>query len=365
MKKISISGLLSLWATIILFGQTNPDTAIYEVAEQLPYPLLASCQPEQHPGWTLDSIRGCAEPQLLALLAKNIRYPEEARQQNIEGTVVTSFVVEKNGQMSGISILKDIGGGCGDEAARVLGALGELGLRWKPAMRGGKSVRMRQALPVRFKLQEALPYYLAENGDTIYVNTDTPVDFPGGADSLIAFVLNRLEYPVQYIDSCKTGVIEMAVLIRPNGNVEISNQLDFNNLGSDFLWKAIQLVNNTAGYWTAATYHGKPVTTTVPLRVLFKSSSPGCAQTNARFDQAMILADEGANLANQNETDKAIEKWTQALALQPDNTELMYYRGSAYLGLNKREEACQDFNQIKRVLGLTWFEPLRRLACGW
>ncbi len=365
MKKTLIFSLFGAFWSAILFGQGVQDTTIYEVAEQLPYPLMTSCQPSRHPGWPEDSIRHCAESQLLTLLAKNIRYPEEARQQNIEGTVVTSFVVEPDGQMSDISILKDIGGGCGAEAARVLAALSEIGLRWQPALRAGKPVRMRQALPMRFKLQEALPYYLTTKGDTIYADVDTPAVFKGGTDSLISFILNRLEYPAKYLDSCKTGIIEMALFIHPNGSVEIDNQLDFSNLGSDFQWQAIRLANRMAGLWSPATFQGKPVSTSIPLRTLFKSSSPGCSAANSRFDRAMLLADEGANFANQNEADKAIEKWTEALTLHPDNTELLYYRGSAYLTLNKREEACQDFNQIKSLLGVTWFEQLRRLACGW
>ena len=345
--------------------QTPVDTTIYTVAETMPLPLLARCQPAQHPDWPADSIRRCAESQLLAIVAKNIQYPEEARQKNIEGTVVTSFVVEVNGRISHIEVLKDIGGGCGIEAARVLAALDDAGLRWMPAMYQGKPVRMKQALPLKFKLQEALPYYIGTAGDSIYTSVDSLPEFQGGMDSLMSFVLNRLEYPNTYRDSCKTGVIEMALIIRPDGRVVVDNQLDFSNLGSDFQWQALRMVNRSAGMWKPAIYKNKPVATTLPLRALFKSDRPGCKTANDTFDQAMVLADEGASLAGKNETEKSIEKWNQALALQPDNTELLYYRGSAYLSLNKKEEACQDFNRVKSILGVVWFEQLRRLVCGW
>lgn len=348
-----------------LAAQTPVDTTIYEVAEKLPIPLLASCQPGQHPDWPEDSIRRCAETQLLGIVARNIHYPEEARQKNIEGTVVTSFIVEPNGRMSNIHILKDIGSGCGEEAVRVLKALDEAGLRWQPALHAGKTVRMKQALPLRFKLQEALPYYVSNTGDTLYSEVDAQPGFRGGVDSLIAFVINRLEYPPAYRDSCKTGVIEMALIIRPDGRAEIENQLDFNNLGMDFQWQAHRMVNRTAGMWIPAQYKGKPVSTTLPLRALFKSESAACKETNERFDRAMVLADEGADLVNTNNSEMAIEKWNQALRLLPDNTELLYYRGSAYLGLKRNEDACRDFNRIKELLGTTWFESLRRLVCGW
>lgn len=365
MRKPSLIGAFSL--LILGFIRAQPaqqDTTIYEVAEIMPLPLLAKCQPALHPEWPDDSIRHCSETQLLAILAANIRYPEEAREKNIEGTVVTSFVVEPNGRISNIQVLRDIGGGCGPEAARVLAALDEAGLRWRPAMLKGKTIRMKQALPLRFKLQEALPYYVSATNDTIYTQVDSLPDFRGGVDSLISYVMKRLEYPVAYRDSCKTGIIEMALVILPNGNVKIDNQLDFNNLGMDFQWQAVRMANRSSGHWKPAIFQGRPVATTLPLRALFKSDLSTCQTANSNFDQAMLLADEGAKFSEQNESEKAIEKWNAALALQPDNTELLYYRGSALLALDRKEEACKDFDRIKKLLGMTWFEQLRRLVCG-
>ena len=364
--KSAIYVLIFFFSCAFSFAQgTVQDTTIYEVAETLPYPLMVSCDPARHPSWTSDSIRRCAESQLLSILSNNIRYPVEATNQNIQGTVVTSFVVEIDGKMSNFSLLKDIGGGCGPEALRVLKAFDEAGLRWQPATVGGKPVRIRQSLPLRFRLQEALPYYISEQNDTIYNNIDSLPVFRGGLDSLAKFAINRLEYPAAYLDSCKTGIVEMSLLIRPDGSISVDNQLDFNSLGFDFQWQAIRLANRTAGMWSPAYYENKPVATTQPLRVVFKSDKKGCATANQRFDRAMLLADEGAGLLEQEQADAAIAKWTEALKLQPNNTEIIYYRGTAYLNQNKREEACADYNRIKELLGVTWFEPVRRLFCGW
>jgi hypothetical protein len=357
--------LLCSCTTSFAQGTAASDTTIYEITDVPAYALMASCDPARHSAWPLDSIRRCAEGQLLSILSNNIRYPAEAADANIQGTVVTSFVVELNGRMSNFKMLKDIGGGCGPEAIRVLKAFDEAGLRWQPALLNGKPVRMRQSLPLRFRLQEALPYYLGEKGDTVYTQLDVAPAFRWGMDSLASFALNRLEYPARQLDSCKTGVIEMSLLIRPDGSLTVDNQLDFNSLGFDFQWQAIRLANQTNGLWTPAQYKNKPVATTQPLRVLFKSDKRACAAANKRFDQAMILADEGAMLLEKDQPDAAIAKWTEALKLQPNNAEILYYRGSAYLNQNKRDEACKDFNRIKELMGTTWFEPLRRLFCGW
>ncbi len=359
---------LALFLTfhLIARAQASPaDTTIYNIAETPSYPLMKNCQLAAHPGWTTDSIRRCAESQLLLLLARNIRYPEAARQNNTEGTVAVSFVVEPDGRTSQYKLLKDIGDGCGEESLRVLKALEEAGMRWQPGLVKGKPARTRQSLPIRFRLQEALPYYLSEQGDTIYTVIEAAPVFAGGMDSLAAFVINELEYPAEYADSCKTGIIEMAVLIRDDGSVEVDNQLDFNNLGFEFQFKALRLALQTEGAWQPAQYKGQSVTSTLPLRVVFKSDRARCAAANNTFDRTMLLADAGAALLEADKPEEAIKKWSEALVLQPNNTELLYYRGSALLNLNKREEACQDYNRVKTLLGITWFEPIRRLICGW
>jgi TonB family protein len=346
-------------------GQATPDTTIYDAPDVSAYPLLRNCQTDVHPGWTLDSVRRCGESGLLRMFAQNLRYPEAARQANLQGTVVLQMIVETNGRITNINTLKDIGGGCGMEAQRLMRALDTLGLRFMPAQNGVTAVRSRLVLPLRFKLQEALPYYLHPNGDTIYNVIDRQPEFKQGLDSLLKMLVNRLEYPKAYRDSCKAGVMELSLIVRPNGSVEVDNVLDFSNLGFDFQFEALRLAKRTAGMWAPATYNNLPVTATLPLRMVFKSPANTCSLANDQFDRTMILADEGAILLEAGETDQALAKWTEALALFPNNTEILYYRGTTLLNNDKRDEACADYNRIKSILGTTWFEGIRRVVCGW
>lgn len=89
------------------------------------------------------------ERDLMAYLAKNIEYPIMAKETNIEGSVVLSFVIGKDGSINDLAILKDIGGGCGKEALRVVKEMP----RWTPGEANGHAVKVRFTLPVRFKLQ--------------------------------------------------------------------------------------------------------------------------------------------------------------------------------------------------------------------
>ena len=96
----------------------------------------------------------CAEKELLAYLYKNLKYPTIARETGVEGVVVIQFVVTKNGNIENVSILREIGGGCGTAAAEVVKAMNELPEKWSPGKQRGKSVPVFYTLPVKFKLQQ-------------------------------------------------------------------------------------------------------------------------------------------------------------------------------------------------------------------
>ena len=89
------------------------------------------------------------EAELQKFLRDNISYPAIARENNIQGTVALSFVVNKDGSISGITVLKDPGGGCGKEAVRVVGQMP----KWTPGEANGNPVKVKFTLPVRFRLE--------------------------------------------------------------------------------------------------------------------------------------------------------------------------------------------------------------------
>jgi TonB family protein len=84
-------------------------------------------------------------------LSKKLKYPVQASENGIQGTVYISFVVKTDGSLANFKILHGIGGGCDEEALRVV----KLMPRWKPGRQNGKSVRTLINMPVYFKLQEA------------------------------------------------------------------------------------------------------------------------------------------------------------------------------------------------------------------
>ncbi|MBK9994167.1 MAG: energy transducer TonB [Saprospiraceae bacterium] len=85
---------------------------------------------------------------LLKYLQKNIKYPSIAKENQIEGKVVLNFVVNTEGELSHVSVIRGIGGGCDEEAIRVVSAMP----KWKPGRHNGKTVPVRFTLPISFRL---------------------------------------------------------------------------------------------------------------------------------------------------------------------------------------------------------------------
>lgn len=86
---------------------------------------------------------------LYMYLCMNLSYPDAARENKIEGMVVVLFVVEKDGSVSNVRVLRDIGGGCGEAAVEVVKNMP----RWEPGRQAGKAIRTQFSLPLKFELK--------------------------------------------------------------------------------------------------------------------------------------------------------------------------------------------------------------------
>jgi protein TonB len=81
-------------------------------------------------------------------LRSNIRYPETALKAGIHGVVMLVFVIEPSGEISNVEVAGGIGGGCDEEAVRVI----KLMPRWEPGKRSGRAVRVLVRMPIVFKI---------------------------------------------------------------------------------------------------------------------------------------------------------------------------------------------------------------------
>ena len=90
------------------------------------------------------------EEELMRYLAQNIQYPKQALDGNTEGRVLIGFVVNKEGEIDDVKVLRSIGDGCDEEAVRVIHKMP----KWKPGKNNGKLVNVFYNLPVTFQLMK-------------------------------------------------------------------------------------------------------------------------------------------------------------------------------------------------------------------
>ena len=90
----------------------------------------------------------CAQEKMVRFLYSDMKYPEKARKEGVEGTAIVQFAVAKDGSIEDIKLLRDPGAGCGAEAIRVVKTMP----KWIPGKQRGRAVKVQYNLPMKFRL---------------------------------------------------------------------------------------------------------------------------------------------------------------------------------------------------------------------
>lgn len=134
MKKLIILSLMAVFGLTTVSAQktvvAEKNQQAFDVVEQMP----------EYPG----GIKA-----LLDYLCQNVKYPADAEKQKIEGRVIATFVVETDGSISNIEVVKPAFPSLDAEAVRVLSGMP----KWKPGMQSGKVVRVKYTVPINFNLK--------------------------------------------------------------------------------------------------------------------------------------------------------------------------------------------------------------------
>lgn len=115
--------------TNINMQTTSVEEGIYDVVEEMP----------SFPG---------GQAELMSYISKNIKYPVEAQTNKIQGRVICTFVVERNGSISNINIIKSVDSSIDNEAIRIIKSMP----LWIPGKNKGEAVRVKYSLPIIFRL---------------------------------------------------------------------------------------------------------------------------------------------------------------------------------------------------------------------
>lgn len=122
---------------------------IFKVVEEMPRYGKAECEAMA----TKSEKQECAKAAMLSFIYENLQYPPLAKENEVEGTVVITYVVEEDGSLSDIRIIRDIGAGCGQEAIRLVEQMSAEG-QWVSGKQRGRPVRVQYNLPIKFRIDE-------------------------------------------------------------------------------------------------------------------------------------------------------------------------------------------------------------------
>ena len=111
-----------------------------QITEETDVPFVVVEQMPQFPG---------GEKEMMKFIRNTLRYPTMAQENGISGTVIVNFVVDRDGKITRIKVIRGIGGGCDEEAIRVLNKMP----LWNPGKQGGKAVLVSYTMPVKYVLQ--------------------------------------------------------------------------------------------------------------------------------------------------------------------------------------------------------------------
>lgn len=216
------------------------------------------------------------QDELLKFLAKSVKYPVIAQQNGIQGRVIASFVVEKDGSIRDVEVIKGIDPSLDQEAVRVLSEMPN----WTPGKQRGQAVAVKYTVPVTFRLErvEGKQKLPAAGSDDVVVTayeSDGPVfavvekmpEYPGGQTALLKFIAQTVQYPKEAQEKGLQGRVTVSFIINKDGSIsdaEVITGLD------PLLDQEALRVIGLMPKWTPGMQRGQAVKTKYTVPVTFR-----------------------------------------------------------------------------------------------
>jgi len=170
---------------------------------------------------------------MMEFLSKNIKYPVEAQKKELQGRVVVSFVVEKDGSLSDVKVAKSVDPQLDEEALRVVKSMPN----WTPGMHNGKTVRVKYYVPISYRLNgpatktdgQTAPALRpadsptaqpsASSGEKPYEVVEQMPEFPGGMRAMMEYLSSNVKYPVEAQKMGEQGRVIVGFIVEKDGTV--------------------------------------------------------------------------------------------------------------------------------------------------
>jgi protein TonB len=118
---------------------------VFKIVEDMP--RFPGCENQ---GLSRQDAKTCAQEELTKFVYGNLKYPAIARENGVEGRVILQWVVNPDGSIRDINVLRDPGARCGAEATRII----KMMPKWIPGKQRGRPVPVQYTFPVQFKLEK-------------------------------------------------------------------------------------------------------------------------------------------------------------------------------------------------------------------
>lgn len=239
---------------VITQATTDQDDPVFQVVEQMP----------EFPG-------GMGE--CMKWLGANMKYPKEAKEKGEHGRVIVQFVVNKDGSITNIEVVRNVSPSIDAEAVRVICAMP----KWKPGMQRGKAVRVKYTMPVMFSLEKgektmetvsvsATPEPEAD-GYGIYNVADEMPQFPGGMGELMKHISTNIIYPAEAHSKGEQGRVIVQFVVEKDGR--LTNAKVVKGISPTLDAEAVRLVG-TMPAWTPGKVKGEVVRCKFTVPVVFR-----------------------------------------------------------------------------------------------
>ena len=273
-QKITLPQDKKIKETMETHSKSIPDSVVFEVVEEMP----------DFPG---------GMKALMEYLSQNIKYPAEAHAKGIQGRVIVSFIVKKDGSISDIKVVRSVDPYLDKEAERVIAAMPA----WKPGKQRGQAVNVRFTVPVAFRLTGPEPakaeeikqsdleevvvvgYGLKEDStpDAVGIKTgdteptfkvvETMPKFPGGTAGLMKYLARSIKYPTIAQKNKEQGRVIIKMVVGKDGS--LSDIKVLRSVSPSLDAEAIRVVGNMPK-WEPGQQRGQAVAVEYTLPIVFR-----------------------------------------------------------------------------------------------
>ena len=236
-------------------AQDSMRNGVYNIVDQMP----------QYPG---------GESEMQKFISENLKYPETAQKEGIQGRVIVRFVVEKTGAISNIEVIRGIGPDCDKEAIRTIKAMPN----WIPGKTTGRIVPVYFTLPIVFKLtgdnskktgSKTISQASNSSENKPFATVEQMPQFPGGESEMQKFISENLKYPETAQKEGIQGRVTVRFVVEKTG--AISNVTLMRGIDPDCDKEAIRMIKSMPN-WKPGKMKGIEVPVYFTLPIIFKLS---------------------------------------------------------------------------------------------